>query len=65
VTGATLFGVTTTHYILRKGGYEGAGLLRLSCIGSVLNVTYRTLISTLMFAGLSHLLVMSGVAHFL
>jgi hypothetical protein len=64
-TGATLFGVTTTHYILRKGGFKGAGLLQLSCLGAALNVTYRALLSTLIFAGLAWLVALTGVAHLL
>jgi hypothetical protein len=53
--GATLFGVTTTHHILRKAGFEGRGLLKLSCLGSLLNVSYRTALSAMFLAGLSYL----------
>jgi len=60
-TGVTLFGVTTTHYILRKGGFSGAGLLQLSCVGSVLNVTWRTLLSAVMFAGAMDLVRLTGL----
>ncbi len=64
-TGLTLFGVTTTHYVLRKSGLEGGQLLRASFLGSLLNVTYRTLFSAALFAGLTHLLTIAGVAHLL
>jgi hypothetical protein len=59
--GATLFGVTTTHHILRKGGFEGQGLLKLSCAGSLLNVTYRTALSAMFLAGLSYVAGFSGL----
>jgi hypothetical protein len=59
--GATLFGVTTTHHILRKGGFEGQGLLKLSCVGSLLNVSYRTVLSAVFLAGISYL---AGFARF-
>lgn len=60
--GATLFGVTTTHHILRKGGFEGRGLLKLSCVGSLLNVSYRTALSAMFLAGLSYVAGFSGLA---
>jgi hypothetical protein len=59
--GATLFGVTTTHHILRKGGFEGRGLLKLSCAGSLLNVSYRTALSAMFLAGLSYVAGFTGL----
>jgi hypothetical protein len=59
--GATLFGVTTTHHILRKGGFSGGRLLKLSCVGSLLNVSYRTALSALLLAGLSYVVGFSGL----
>ena len=59
--GLTLFGVTTTHHILRRGGYSGGGLLKLSCLGSLLNVSYRTALSALFLAAVSYVISLSGV----
>jgi hypothetical protein len=45
--GLTMFGVTTSHHVLRRAGYQGASLLRLGFVGSFLNVPYRVLLSAL------------------
>jgi hypothetical protein len=45
--GLTLFGVSTTHHLLQKAGFSGGALLRLGFVGSLLNVTYRVLLSAL------------------
>jgi len=47
-TGLTLFGVTATHHLLQKAGYSGGELLNFSYLGTVLNVTYRILISAVL-----------------
>jgi hypothetical protein len=54
--GLTFFGVTTTHHLLEAAGYSGDALLRLSCIASVLNVSYRVLVSALMMEAVAHLM---------
>jgi hypothetical protein len=43
--GLVLFGVTATHHLLSRAGYSGSKLLNLSYIGTVLNVSYRTVFS--------------------
>lgn len=45
--GLTLFGVSTTHHLLQRAGFSGSALLRLGFLGSLLNVTYRVLLSAL------------------
>ena len=45
--GLTLFGVTTAHHILRKAGLSEDKVLRVSFVGSVLNVSYRVLLSAI------------------
>ena len=47
-TGLTLFGVTATHHLLQRAGYSGSQLLNFSYLGTVLNVTYRILISAVL-----------------
>jgi len=59
--GVTLFGVTTTHYLLRKGGFSGSSLLQLSCVGSVLNVSYRTMLNALFIAAFTHFVDFSAL----
>jgi hypothetical protein len=46
--GLVLFGVTATHHLLSKAGYSGAMLLNLSYVGTVLNVSYRVVVSVLL-----------------
>jgi hypothetical protein len=45
--GLVLFGVTATHHLLSRAGYSGASLLNLSYVGTVLNVSYRTVVSVI------------------
>ena len=45
--GLVLFGVTATHHLLSRAGYSGAQLLNLSYVGTVLNVSYRTVVSVI------------------
>ncbi len=40
-TGLTLFGVTSSHHMLRRAGFSGNRVLTLGFVGSVLNVSYR------------------------
>jgi hypothetical protein len=50
--GLTLFGVTAADHILRRAGYSGGSLLRLSLVGPLLNVPYRVLLSALVVEAL-------------
>jgi hypothetical protein len=43
--GLTLFGVTATHHLLQRAGYEGRDLLHYSLLGAVLHAAYRILLS--------------------
>jgi hypothetical protein len=45
LVGLTLFGVTTAEHMLRRAGYGGGRLLRLSLIAPFLNVPYRVFLS--------------------
>jgi hypothetical protein len=43
--GLTLFGVSTAEHLLRRAGYQGSQLVKLSLLGPFLNVPYRVLLS--------------------
>jgi hypothetical protein len=43
--GLTFFGVAMSEHLLRRAGYKGTELLRLSLVGACLNVPYRLLLS--------------------
>jgi len=43
--GLTLFGVSSAEHLLRRAGFEGSRLVKLSLIGPFLNVPYRVLLS--------------------
>jgi hypothetical protein len=46
--GLTLFGVSTSQHVLRRAGLSGRQLVEVGFLGSVLNVGYRVLLSTLL-----------------
>lgn len=48
--GLTLFGVTAAEHLLRKAGYSGRNLLRMSLIGPFLHVPYRVMVSAAVVA---------------
>jgi hypothetical protein len=54
--GLTLFGVTHSHHMLRKAGYPDDEALRISLLGSLLNVSYRIVLSAVLFHTASELL---------
>jgi hypothetical protein len=56
--GLTFFGVTTAHHILRRSGYSGSSLLRLSCLGSCLNVGYRVLAGAFVLNLVTHIVTL-------
>ena len=48
--GLTLFGVTAAEHLLRKAGYSGRQLMRMSLIGPFLHVPYRVMVSAAVVA---------------
>ena len=54
--GLTLFGVTHSHHMLREAGYADGTALRISLLGSMLNVTYRIFLSAILFHSASRFL---------
>jgi hypothetical protein len=54
--GLTLYGVTTCHHLLRRAGYSDGGVLRLSLVGSLLNVSYRVLLGAIVIDAFGHVL---------
>jgi hypothetical protein len=54
--GLTLFGVTHSHHMLHEAGYPDGKALRISLLGSVLNVTYRIFLSAILFHSASKFL---------
>jgi hypothetical protein len=50
-----LFGVTAAHHLLRQAGLPDRNVLPLCCVGSVLNVTYRVVLSAIIVGVLSKL----------
>jgi hypothetical protein len=54
--GLTLYGVTTCHHLLRRAGYSDGGVLRLSLVGSLLNVSYRVLLGAIIIDAFGHLI---------
>jgi hypothetical protein len=53
--GLTLFGVTTSEYLLRQAGFRGDLLLKLSLLSPFLNVPYRTFLN----AAIAHAMMQS------
>ena len=54
--GLTLFGVTSAEHMLRKAGYSGRNLVRMTLIGPFLHVPYRVLVSAAVVALLTDVL---------
>jgi hypothetical protein len=50
-----LFGVTAAHHLLRRANIPDRTVLRLCCLGSFLNVTYRVTLSALIIGALARL----------
>jgi hypothetical protein len=53
--GLVLFGVTAAHHLLRRAEIPDHLVLRLCCVGSFLNVTYRVTFSALIIGALTRL----------
>jgi hypothetical protein len=53
--GLVLFGVTAAHHLLRRANLSDHVVLRLCCVGSFLNVTYRVTFSALIIGALTRL----------
>jgi hypothetical protein len=53
--GLVLFGATAAHHLLRKADLPEHMVLRLCCVGSFLNATYRVTLSALIIGALTRL----------